>query len=582
MAGLFIVDARDPEHCERLLAAARAQFARHGFAAPSETALPGWRLLHAPHILGGPESLLADGDDLVAVAGTLTYDGTMGRPALQKLLRTISLPSPDWSRLGGHFVALVRREGRTFLLTDYFAAFQVFHDHEMRFFSTSLLAAAEAMPRLSFDPQAVYELAFNVVPVGDATVFREIGTLGPDRAIELTPAGAVPRALAKPLPDTADPMPPAARIERHLEALGRVVDAHVGHFGDRVHCPLSGGLDSRLLLAALRARGSRPKVYVYGGSGSDDVAIAQRIGAAEGFDVDWIDKGARPLPTPDAFPEQVERNFQEYDGLPVYGEVFENGSNAAARDARHAGGALAASGGCGEIYRNFFFLPDRPVSAAAVARTFFARYDRRDTTREFDEPAFLRRVEDKILAALGLPGERGKLPRALVEQIYPRVRCRSFFGREISLEGRYGAYLMPFLDHRVVGEAMTLPMALKHAGRFEAMLINALDPQLARLPSSYGHDFSGPPGARHRLSEWATRIRPAWLRQRSYALRRRLQRRPAEPSGPMRPEYLGRAIDLDYPAMRRFFRIDNITDEGLLQRIACLEYLAQRLGSKLL
>jgi asparagine synthase (glutamine-hydrolysing) len=582
MAGLFIVDASDPGYCDRLVAAARAQFARHGFGAPTETALPGWRLLHAPHILGGPDSLLVEGDDLVAVAGTLSYDGAMGRAALEKMLRTIELPSPDWDRLGGHFVAVVRRGGRTFLLTDYFAAFQVFHDPEMRFFSTSLLTAAEAMPRLSFDPQAVYELAFNIVPVGNATVFRELQTLGPERAIELTPASAaVGHSLAKFLPAAATAMPPEVRVERHIEALGRVVDAHVGHFGDRVHCPLSGGLDSRLLLAALRARGSRPQVYVYGGAGSEDVEIARRIGAAEGFEVEWIDKGARPAPSPDGFAGQVERNFQEYDALPVYGELFENGSNAAARDARHPGGALAASGGCGEIYRNFFFLPDRPVSAASVARTFFARYDRRDTTAAFDERAFLLNVEDKILAALGMPGERGRLPRALVEQIYPRVRCRSFFGREISLEGRYGPYLMPFLDRRVVAEAMTLPMALKHAGRFEAMLINALDPRLASMPSSYGHDFSGPPGARHRLSEWATRIRPAWLRQRSYALRRRLERAPAAPGGLLHADYLGRVLDLDFPAMRRFFRIERIADEGLLQRIACLEYLAARLGSKL-
>ena len=32
---------------------------------------------------------------------------------------------------------------------------------------------------------------------------------------------------------------------------------------------------------------------------------------------------------------------------------------------------MAASGGCGEIFRNFFYLPDRRLSAAAVARTFF-------------------------------------------------------------------------------------------------------------------------------------------------------------------------------------------------------------------
>lgn len=582
MAGLFLVQTRDPGFADPAFAAARAQFARHGFANLTELSFPGWRLLHAPHILGGPESLLAQGDDLVAVAGTLVCDGLMGRPALKALLGMAGLPRADWSRLGGQFVALVRRAGRSFLLTDYFAAFQLFHDPDMRLFSTSLLAAAEAMPRLTFDAQGVYEFAFNVVPTGDDTVFAELKTLGPDAVAELGSDGRVAmHAVAKPLPETDVRMPIAERLGAHRDRLLAVVGDHVAQFGDNVHCPLSGGLDSRLVLAALRAAGCRPKVYVYGGPGSADVRIAREIAAAEGFAIEWTDKEAWRTLAPDAFAEQVEKNFQAYDGLPNYGELFENGANAAAREARHRDGALSASGGCGEIFRNFFFLPNRRFTAAAVARTFFARYARSDLTDLFDERAFLRGLERKILGTLGRTGDASPLPRPVVEQIYPRYRCRAVFGREISLEARYGAYLMPFLDHRLVAEAMTLPLALKNGGRFEARLIAAIDPVLACYPSAYGHDFAGPPGRRHLLSEWGTRIRPIALRQRSYALRRRLGPVADEHGGLLTLEYMGRVVDLDYPVMRSYFRTERIADSGMMRRIANLEYLAARLGSKL-
>lgn len=581
MAGLFLVRARDRGFADSAIAAARAQFALHGFTGCSEPTLPGWRLLHAPAIPGGPESLLVEGDDLVAVAGTLVYDGMQGRPALEALLRSAALPAPDWSRLGGQFVAFVRRAGRNFLLTDYFAAFQLFHDDQMRLFSTSLLSAANALPRLSFDPQGVYEFAFNVVPIGDDTVFAELKTLGPDRVVELGEDGIVLHSVAKPLPEDAAAMPLAERIARHRERLGAVVAAHVRQFGDHIHCPLSGGLDSRLLLAALRAEGSRPHVYVYGGPESGDVQVARAIAQAQGFEIEWRDKEAWREVTPDQFPEQVERNFHAFDGLPNYGELFENGGNEAARLARHGGGALSASGGCGEIYRNFFFLPDRPFTAAAVARTFFARYARGDVTGLFDEAAFLDALESKILATLGRSGSRATLPRQLIEQIYPRVRCRALFGREISLEARYGAYLMPFLDHRVVAEAMTLPLGLKQAGRFEAALLNAIDPALAALPSAYGHDFAGPPSRRHRLGEWGTRVRPVWLRQKSYAIRRRLGPVADEHGGLLTPDYMGRVVDLEFPVMRRYFQVEAITDSGLMRRIANLEYFAARLGSRL-
>ena len=580
MAGLYLVQTQDSAFAETGLAEARAQFARHGFSTCTEHVLPGWHLLHAPYIIGGPETLLAEGDDLVAVAGTLTCDGKMGVEALRALLGMADLPKPDWRRLGGQFVALVRRAGRTFLFTDWFAAFQLFHDDGRRLFSTSLLAAAQTLPRLSIDAQGVYEFAFNVVPTGNDTVFAELKTLGPDQLIELTESGAVDHPLAKPLPEAAADLPLAERIERQRAALAAIVRPHVALFGDRIFCPLSGGLDSRLLLALLREAGAAPDLYVYGGPGSEDVAVAKAMGSALGFEVEWIDKGAREI-EPDEFPAQVEANFQSYDALPNFGELFESGANAAARAARHAGGAMSASGGCGEIFRNFFYLPDRRMSAAAVARTFFARYARGDLTEAFDERAFLRRLEDKILGAIGRGGDRGPLPRGLIEQIYPRFRCRPFFGREISNEARFGAYLMPFLDHRVVAEAMTLPLPLKNAGRFEAALIHAIDPALAGQPSAYGHSFAEPPNRAHRWSEYNTRIRPAWLRQKSYAIRRRLGPMADEHGGLLTPDWLGRVVDLDFPVMRRFFRPERITDSALLRRVANLEYFAERLGSRL-
>lgn len=580
MAALFLVRTADRDVAGAAIAGARAQFARHGFTGLAERSLPGWRMLHAPHIIGGPDSLFEEGDDLVAVAGTLTWDGLMGRPALAGLLRSVALPDPDWSRLGGQFAALVRRGGRSFLLTDHFAMFQLFHDRDMTLFSTSLLSAVEALPRVSFDPQSVFEFAFNAAPIGDDTVFNELKTLGPDRVVELVPDGVRVHPVARPLPDRPAAMPIAERLERHKARLADAVRPHVRHFGDLVHCPLSGGLDSRLLLAALRAEGCRPRVYVYGCPEDGDVRIAREIGETMGFEVAWLDKEARPL-GPDEFPEQVERNFQQYDGLPSFGELFENGMNAAARDARHAGGALSASGACGEIYRNFFYLADRPASAEAVGRTFFARYARGDVTGEFEERAFLKRIGAKIVRSIGRDDARERLPRPLVEQVYPRVRCRALSGREISLEGRYGAYLMPFLDRDVVAEAMTIPLALKNAGRFEARLLESIDPRLARLPSAYGHDFATPPSLRHRLGEWSTRARPVRLRQRSYEIRRRLGPMADEHGGLLGPDYLGRVVDLDYPIMRRFFRIEHIRDSGLLRRIANLEYLAKRLGGKL-
>ena len=582
MAGWFLTREEHTGAADPALATARAQFARHGFSGLQEKRFPGWALLHAPYIVGGPQMFAEEANgDFALAAGTLSYDGLTGPAALHRLLAEAKPPHFDWSKLAGQFALLLHRGGQTFVACDFFAAFQLYHDAELSLFTTSFLTAATVLPSVTFDPQGLYEYAVQAAVLGDDTVLAEIKRLGPNQVIELSEHGTRIHRVSKPLPSAPTNVPMAERLATQADLLRTVVGEQVSHYGDLVQCPLSGGLDSRLVYAVLRSLGCTPQVYVYGWPVSEDVKIAQAIGAAEGFPVEWIDKDTYRDITPDEFPAQVARNFEENDGLPNFGGLFDNGGNSYARDRRHRDGALTISGGAGEIYRDFFFLPDRCLRVADVADSFFARYDRRDMTDAFDGGAFLRRIRDKMLESLERPGDTSALPRTLIEQLYPRFRGRSLFGRELSVEARYSSYTFPFLDQRVVAEAMTLPMPLKRAGVFEAQLLNAIDPVLAARPSAYGHHFAEPPSAKHRFDEWATRARPIWLRKNSYAIQRRLKPMGDEHGGLHSDEYMGRVIDLDYPIMRRWFAVDNVTDSGLKRRIALLEYFAAHLGSRL-
>ena len=571
---------RDDAGAPARLAAARRRFAAHGFAEPVELAFPGWRGFHCGYIHGGPDLLLQRGPDVVAVAGTLVVDGVLGRPALGHMLDAFDLPFTQWTRASGQFVALVFKDGRLGIFTDYFGAFQLFHDEDLQTITTSFLALCDSKPRLHWHTQGVYEFAFNVFPLGDDTVFEEARRLGPDVQLELPAHGPpIRHPVSKPLPRAQPDLPLAERLERAAGALRSVMAPFARHFGNRMQCPLSGGLDSRLVLAVLRDQGVQPHVYVYGEPGDEDVDIAVAIGRAEGFPVEVFNKRAYRTITPDEFADIVAVNFDETDALVTDGGLFDNGGNAVARHARQAGGQAAVSGGCGEVFRNFFYLLDRRFTAREVALSFFARFLRSDATRRFDPAAFLRRISEKLAQPLGVEVGR-PIERSLVEQLYPRVRCRSFFGREISLVGRHGAYAMPFLYRSVVEEGLRLPMHLKRAGRFEALLIHHIDPALARHMSAYGHDFSGPPSREHLLSEWGTMLRTPRLRQASYALHRRLGPVSDDHGGLLTPAFLGRVIDLHFPAMSHFFHPARIADSGLYRRVATLEYLAERLGSR--
>jgi len=169
-----------------------------------------------------------------------------------------------------------------------------------------------------------------------------------------------------------------------------------------------------------------------------------------------------------------------------------------------------------------------------------------------------------------------------VETIYPAFRCRPFFGREISLVGRHGAYFMPFLETNLVREAVRIPLEYKTFGQLQASLITAIDPKIAHYMSSYGHSFDQSPGMEHRLSELSGMVRPPWMRRLSHPLKNRLNLTTDDHGGLLSPEFLGRVIDLSYPAMRRYFQMDRLRDPGMRRRIANLEYLATWLGSRLI
>lgn len=578
MAGFHLTRAEPG--ADARLAAARARFAAHGFTAFTAIRTADHVGFHVGYIHGGPPTFHADGDDFIAVAGTLVFDGAIGQAALAGLLAAWTVPFTAWNRVGGQFALVVHKAACTTVATDYFGAFQLFHDEDYRTVTTSFLAAAEAQPRLGWHDQGVYEFAFNVFPIGDDTVFAEVRRLGPDAQLELGTKG-VRHPVDKPLPAAPDALPLDERVRAAADTLSATARPFVEAWGNAMQAPLSGGLDSRLALGMLRAHGVRPHVYVYGEEGDDDVEIARAVGRAEGFEVELFNKPAHARIDPEDYPAIVGRNFDETDALVTDGGLFDNGGNAFARHARQAGGQLAVSGGCGEVFRNFFYLSNQRFTPRDVALAFFARFKRSDTSPRFRPAAFLEAVAAKLGQALGRPPDR-PLARTEVEQLYPRARCRAFFGREISLVGRHGGYFMPFLDHHVVAGALRIPMDLKRAGRFEAMLLHHIDPALARQPSAYGHDFAGPPSRDHRLSEWSTVIRPPWVRQQSYALRRRLGPIGDEHGGLFTPAFLGRVLDLHFPHMRSFFRVPAIEDRGLYRRVATLEYLGQHVAGRLI
>ena len=547
----------------------RTWFDREGFSAPTIRDAGSWRLYLFPKIVSPTANLHVDGNgDFCAVTGTLLYRNTMGEDALQRLLADHRGAGIDWGEVFGQYAIILWVNGKLELIGDPIGTYPVWYDDASTTISSSFLAVANAAENLSIDPQCVYEYVFQGTTYGDRTLFREIRLHAARDALELGDT-VTATTVHKRIPTNVVEGPIDEHIERNLANLHRYYDAIAACFGDRVDTALSGGYDSRLTLALLQSHGIKPFIHVYGSASDPDVQIAKAIADGQGFALEHQDKASSPAVGEDDFAESVYRNLFSFHGHPPDG-LFDNGTDWPTRIARCGDGKVALNGGGGEIFRNFFYLPNRSYSAREILWSFYGGFDPAWCSNAFDEKVYLSNKARKIRQAAG--AETDRLSRGQVEALYPFYRCRYWMGRNNSVNNKLGAALTPFIDANIIPAALALPLRYKNSGRFEASMIEAVSPALAAYPSDYGHSFIGTPPLKRLLKDQMVYMRPPRLRRLTFRLK---HRKPPERPYWLSEPYLRRVIDPDAPYMRQFFNIDRINSLDHLNRIYTLELLFQ-------
>lgn len=510
--------------------------------------------------------------DFCASTGTLIYKRQNSTAGLKLLLNDFRSEGIDWSMLHGNYCVFVGTRNTLHMFTDPIGTYPVWCDREGAVFSNSFPAMVAAIDEKSIDPQSVFEYVFQGSVYGGAALFRELKLFDCKSIATLSST-----IETQPLPRPAGSGLTSGDIEEHVS---RNVDNLRGYFsaigachGDRIDTALSGGYDSRLTLALLQEQGLRPEIHVYGGDNDPDVRIATAIASKEGLTLKHVDKSKIPDVGPDEFPELIRRNFLSLQGYPADG-LFENGTDLTTRFERGAGGKLMLNGGGGEVFRNFFYLPDRNYSIRQMLWTFYSRFDPRQCSAFFDEESYYQNLGNKIRETLEIEGT--VLRRRDVERLYPEFRCRFWMGRNNGVNNQIGASLTPFIDGNVVPDALNIPLSHKNFGRIEAAMIRAVSPSLARHASVYGHNFAGGVPLKRRLKDLATYLRPPIARRFSYRIqnRRVVQRTPW-----LGTDYLQLVLDTDFPYMRKFFLIEDVFNNDQFNRICTLEYMFQNVAA---
>jgi len=509
--------------------------------------------------------------DFIALAGTVIFQNRLNEKALSAIYDSFNGDPAVLDSAHGHFALAIYKYGVLSVFTDRIGAFKLFYAPSARTLSTSFLTLATALPHTDLDLQAVHEYVLSGATLGDATLLKQVTTL-PSRAMAIMSDGQPIRINTFPLRLPVRSDRPRAELlvatEKHLD---RFFDSVTQVFGDRILCALTGGYDTRLILAHLLRRGLKPRLLIYD-EYNEDVRISKRIAAEEGMNLEVIDPDVLgPIPL-DQFTELVHENYLNQDGYHFEG-LFNAGLERTERRARVVNSTAYLHGGGGEIFRNFFKLPDRPLRTREVVQAMYAKYDPRVCASTFDRRGYEDAITAKIDGLLGTHLEM--LDRQVVEWLYPNFRCRAWFGRDTSLNNAAGASLMPFYELEVTEFAATIPVDEKRWGTFEAELILRANPRIAAYPSQYGHDFASAVPLRRRLIENLQCATPPSLRPLLYALR---ERRHNVPSPYLSASYRRAVFGNEIHPVLCLFNFDHPADPLVRSRILTVAYLARSLG----
>jgi asparagine synthase (glutamine-hydrolysing) len=462
------------------------------------------------------------------VVGPIWYRRSFAAAALKKMLADLNGGFPiDERELRGNFALFVRSRENTFLINDPLGLVKIYASADGRFRSTSWLAVRAYSKTSDIDEVAAIEYVLLGASHSHRSPATGISRLDLGRGVDL----GGPRIFKRFEKGVATGGVRYGTFNDAIEAFAthiRDVSGEISQaFPDRVTCALSGGFDSRLIVAGLMASDTRPHLFVYGDPSSTDVRIASHIASSQGLALDVIDKDALERSRHEPEITDVVANSLFFDGLPNDG-ILDCGVDRETRLRQCANGAIAHNGGGGEILRNFFHLSEGRYTAIDVIRAFYRGFE----TSVFRRIRGLRDYQDSLavsidnaISAAGLrsPPRAGYYSREQIELVYPLFRCHNWMGVNNAVAIRYGYFTTPLVDLTLVRDSCLLPLAWKNAGRFEASLIAALHSGLASGPSAYGFAFNKGPGLRAHLSEWATLRRPTFARPWISAAGRKLR-----------------------------------------------------------
>jgi|GEM_PF-3204854 len=522
--------------------------------------------------LSGDNHIVAGDKLFIVLTGTGIYKEQAGKAALEEIARDHRSGTLSALHFRGNYCLLIGDGDTLTLCTDRSGLYHVFADASTEVISSSFLAVLSTQKSRTLAVQEFYEYVFNGAFYGNKTFFSEIHLLDSNHIHQLHP-------VVQQLPGS--PPPPVTEFrgtsfEKQVEQVAGQLSAHFtamkSVFGDHVNSPLTGGFDSRLLLALCLHAGIRPKLFLVSVKDrSHDPDIARDIAVAKGLELDNL----KNFPTLDGDSGHglLKQNFYLYDGHGT-GGVFRYYSGMDVMNHIRPE-PLLLDGGGGEIYRNIKLVPDRRFNMKTYLKEYYDRCDLSCCTPAFHYDEYLDRLAQKALAAVGAEGMN--VSRRETEMVFPLFHLKYWMGIINSMANQFSCYFTPYAEEDITWQSFEIPVRYKTLGRFEAALIRQLDPGLAKFRSNYGFNFyEGPSKGTQIREQIRMMFTPSMKKQFKFLLRKKKASDPwARMPLYLKEEHLQDLLDLNHLTVTHHIDIRKVKDPLCLSRIWTVELLLQ-------
>ncbi len=389
----------------------------------------------------------------------------------------LAAESPPLQKLDGHFIAITWNAEEVQCFTDQLGLRTLFlaDVDDGVVFSTRLdwIAALREHNEIDFSACGSSWLTFN--QIGYDALLKKVRRLGPNGVAILSPVSIKMHSTVwTPSSDHGQ--------EGFAEALQAFLRPAIG--GEReISLGLSGGLDSRTLLALLAAQNDAAFcLHVFSSVDDPDVQISQQIARRENF---------RQIHFDDPIPEAAAcmRLLRDYAGQTQFVEPASTILKLRYFPQLHAQQKVIIDGGFGEIARRQFLnrllLKGTAALKSGDPSLIFPYLNvRRPKIFTSEVWQMMRQGTEAQIAASwrGMPLIPDFGAENFVDLFAIRTRLPNFYGFEQArMDGECASY-MPFAQPSVLNGLFKTPVAMRKNARFFRQLIRRQFPSLTRYP----------------------------------------------------------------------------------------------------